>query len=350
MMNGYPKGETVNLSQSLSKEYWAPRTNAERVLMDRLVAFCWDDDCRELEILDGEVLLELCRRMNVQPIVYDLIQQYALSRIPHGPWFQTLRSEALKIAGSCAYQQHSIRTVTQAFRENGLQPILLKGPALATTVYPHQHWRTFQDIDLLIAPREWDQSVSLVESLGYASVPCLNWNYLSFEKSFHPIESLPESLSIELHSRLSNRTSLCVFDYAALAADAIRDSGDDLQAWIPHPIKHFIFVCLHRMGHHAVDRRFIWLLDMHYMVRSFGEGEWDALIQCAHQGRISQLLHRSLTDLQSVIPSPIPDRIFQALSNQPQEVTEPSAVYLRDDRSKWQDLWARWWEMHAWFK
>ena len=45
--------------------------------------------------------------------------------------------------------------------------IVLKGPALAHTVYPEPEWRPFGDLDLLVRGRDWASARSAVESLGF---------------------------------------------------------------------------------------------------------------------------------------------------------------------------------------
>ncbi len=45
--------------------------------------------------------------------------------------------------------------------------IVLKGPALAHTVYPEPEWRPFGDLDLLVRGRDWGTARGIVESLGF---------------------------------------------------------------------------------------------------------------------------------------------------------------------------------------
>ncbi len=49
----------------------------------------------------------------------------------------------------------------------GVSSIVLKGPALAHTVYPEPEWRPFGDLDLLVRGRDWASARSAVETLGF---------------------------------------------------------------------------------------------------------------------------------------------------------------------------------------
>ena len=43
--------------------------------------------------------------------------------------------------------------VSRRLEARGVRPIVLKGPALAHTLYPDPSWRAFRDLDLLVRPR-----------------------------------------------------------------------------------------------------------------------------------------------------------------------------------------------------
>jgi hypothetical protein len=49
----------------------------------------------------------------------------------------------------------------------GVEFIVLKGPALAHTVYPDPSWRFFGDLDLMVRPQQWREASALLETVGY---------------------------------------------------------------------------------------------------------------------------------------------------------------------------------------
>lgn len=52
-------------------------------------------------------------------------------------------------------------------RERGVTPILLKGPAIATWLYDDGMPRPYRDIDLLVAPAEFEKATAVLAELGY---------------------------------------------------------------------------------------------------------------------------------------------------------------------------------------
>ena len=55
---------------------------------------------------------------------------------------------------------------TELNREN-VEFVVLKGPALAHTVYPDPSWRYFGDLDLLVRGEDWERTCTLLANLGY---------------------------------------------------------------------------------------------------------------------------------------------------------------------------------------
>jgi hypothetical protein len=57
--------------------------------------------------------------------------------------------------------------VTDALARAGVRPVVLKGPALAHTLYPDPSWRPFGDIDLLVRTDQWREACDVLEELGH---------------------------------------------------------------------------------------------------------------------------------------------------------------------------------------
>jgi hypothetical protein len=60
-----------------------------------------------------------------------------------------------------------LEVVLAALTEAGLLTILLKGAALAYTLYPDPALRPMSDLDLLIHPQDLKQAVQVIQSMGY---------------------------------------------------------------------------------------------------------------------------------------------------------------------------------------
>lgn len=310
-----------------------------------VLSFLVKSDCPSLLGDHGDRILDQCKALNIQPIVYESLKADSGKDVNLSTWFQTLRVESLKIAGACSYRQQTIHRLAKALHRAGTKPILLKGPALAHTVYPHAHWRTSVDIDLLIDDSEWETANEVLLSLGYRSNPSLNWGYLSFEKSFIPSESYPEAPLVELHLRLNNRPALCVFSYQELLENAEQIAFLDEKVRIPNKMEHFVYLCVHRIGHFPEDRRFAWLMDLYFLSRTFSDQEWEQLVELADVKQVLSILRVCLEDLNHVLKLEIPDTVRRTLDKRSVDEGEESSRYLYQRYSKAHDLVNRWLEI-----
>jgi hypothetical protein len=55
----------------------------------------------------------------------------------------------------CLALERRLLQIADAFEAEGIESIVLKGPAIAHTVYPDPTWRTFSDLDVLVRTRQW---------------------------------------------------------------------------------------------------------------------------------------------------------------------------------------------------
>jgi hypothetical protein len=53
------------------------------------------------------------------------------------------------------------------FQAQDVEFVVLKGPALAHTVYPDPSWRYFGDLDILVRGEDWHRASSILEGVGY---------------------------------------------------------------------------------------------------------------------------------------------------------------------------------------
>ena len=61
--------------------------------------------------------------------------------------------------------------VVQAFRRAGIEPILLKGPAVASWLYAGDMHRSYRDTDLMVDPGVREPAFRALRSLGYGRRP-----------------------------------------------------------------------------------------------------------------------------------------------------------------------------------
>jgi len=82
---------------------------------------------------------------------------------------QPADADAARLRAAAALRIDAVTVaVVAAMREVGVEPVLLKGPTLATLLYP-EGGRTYSDCDLLVAKHDVDAATRVVATLGFAS-------------------------------------------------------------------------------------------------------------------------------------------------------------------------------------
>lgn len=82
-----------------------------------------------------------------------------------------IQAAATQTALTALAQKAETARVWDAFRDNGLDPVLLKGWPLAERLFDSAGMRHAKDIDLHVSPCELPRAVAVLEALGYAPLP-----------------------------------------------------------------------------------------------------------------------------------------------------------------------------------
>lgn len=77
-----------------------------------------------------------------------------------------LEAHRLAMLAPLAVERGLLELATE-FDAGDVEFVVLKGPALAHTVYPDPSWRYFGDLDLLVRAGDWRKASAILESLGY---------------------------------------------------------------------------------------------------------------------------------------------------------------------------------------
>ena len=71
----------------------------------------------------------------------------------------------------CLAAEQKLLHVGEAFTAEGIEYAVLKGPALAHTMYPEPCLRPFVDLDLLVRSRDYDRACAILARLGHLRRP-----------------------------------------------------------------------------------------------------------------------------------------------------------------------------------
>jgi len=147
-----------------------------------------------------------------------------------------------------------IQTVTNALNEAQIPSILLKGHALARTVYPDPALRQSSDIDLLVRPRDIPAAEDVLESLGYTSPAKIFhiYRYADHHENFFPPK---KGLRLQLHWATDDAFGLFPKEWLEDAfSRRITIRSDDLSCDTFCHADHFLYLIFHHAFQHRTLR------------------------------------------------------------------------------------------------
>lgn len=150
--------------------------------------------------------------------------------------------------------EEKIKAAFRYFRENGVEPIMIKGWAAADE-YPEKYQRFFGDIDFCVAPHDFEKSRRLVEA----------------EEG--------RKLTIDLHCGLRHLDTL---EWEDLFENSVLKMLDDERIRVLRPEDHLRVLCVHWLTDGGAEKEK--LLDIFYVLKNHqNDFDWDRCL-----GRISQ--------------------------------------------------------------
>ena len=165
------------------------------------------------------------------------------------------------------------------FEANGIKLLPFKGPILAIEAYGDPSLRKFNDLDVLVQPKQFKKAVALLTDNGWepmTSVSWLterNWN-ISRKKDIYFVDR-ERNVNLELHWKLSGSHFGLPREMNGLweRLGSIELAGTELSTLRFNDL--LIYLCLHGSRHSW--ERFGWICDIHQLIRSKETIDWDRL-------------------------------------------------------------------------
>ena len=282
--------------------------------------------------IDWASLLTSARRHNMLPLLYERLRGLG-SRIPpqvlanlKGAYYTNLlRNERLGA---------DLAELVAALGQEGVEVIVLKGGALAPTVYENPAQRPMVDLDLLVRQGQMARAGTVLEALGYHLSGSDQDHIVAFQQRFGDGSDWQRVCEGRV-TRLDLQFSLVGADWFWKAfpvmPDALWEAARplDLQgtpALQLSPEDTLIHLCLHPALHHAYVIPLIGYVDMDRVVAASEPPlSWTLLGERAERFQVRTVVYYGLQCAHQLLGTPVPDEVRGAL--------RPGAVQLRVLRS-----------------
>jgi hypothetical protein len=227
-----------------------------------------------------------------------------------------LRQAALRQAVIATLQELELRRVLGGFALAGVSPLLLKGAALAYTIYPEAALRPRGDTDLLIAGDDEARSRRALERLGYDLEPEISGRLVTSQFHYRRSDSRGIRHACDVHLKIANAQAYANrLSYDELRSEAVRLMRLDPNALAPSAVHSLLIACVHRVAHHYDTPNLLWLFDIHLLAGSLSEAEWERTCRLSDTKQLSLVVLQELARSCEAFGCTVPEKALRRLEN-----------------------------------
>jgi hypothetical protein len=194
-----------------------------------------------------------------------------------------LRREYISLVHTRAAQTLLVDSVTAeviaAFTRNGIDSILLRGPAVARRLYDANELRTYIDADVLVPSHQMADAANALATIGFT--PLASDADLNLHRPVHAREWQRGAMSVDLHQTIAGCTASTDDVWTAFAAHAEWVSIAGASSRIPDSSALALIVALHAA--HNGPRMPKPLEDLKRALHGFDDATWDEASQLAER-------------------------------------------------------------------
>jgi Uncharacterised nucleotidyltransferase len=279
-------------------------------------------------------LLETCCTEDLTSLVF-----HRLCEAPRSDWPTSLRQQLRHMARAAAavemLRKREINSVLDALGAKGIHPVLLKGTALAYSVYSNPSSRPRADTDLIVPRDQTDALCHVMETLGYAMPNACDGELLFCQFQMAKADRLGMRHAFDIHWKISTQSLFYeVLAYDELDADAVPAPALGGTARVAAPAHALLLACIHPVMHHNNIERLIWVYDIHLLASSLSITELDRFADMAAARGVAAIAAHELALARSRFATRGLDEVIDRLAAR--RGLEPSAAYLSPGR-RWHD-------------
>lgn len=277
-------------------------------------------------VLDWSIILRLAAQHGMTAMLGHILNQSCQDLLPRDihKIFQ-INLHGTKIR-NLFLTKHLIQ-VLNFLRESGIVAIPYKGPTLLQTVYGNIGMRKFNDLDLLVSPKDFTKSKTLLLANGYQHKEDFGW-----EASFYHPEL---QIEIDLHQSLVPSHFSDGITYEMLLQQCVElkflESGlENAIVSVLNSEHLFLLLCVYTVKDHCSHKlRLCQLVDAVNLIQSAPEFNWDMVRDIAQSFGFWRLVLVQLQLLRWIWPLNLPAS-FQASIVEDRSVNDlAQAIYDR---------------------
>jgi hypothetical protein len=262
--------------------------------------------------LDWRRIGEMAEREKLLPVLWNRLRGHT-GRVPP-EIADRIHAQAAVTEFRMAMTETTLQDALEVLASAGIRVLLLKGAALATTVYPSFAARPMGDVDILVQPGEARRAWNLLVSAGWR--PELAGGERFFEGHHHLVGLVDPkglNLALEVHRGMLPTPGPFQFDEAEVWRDARPVKLGTSEAWVPSDQHQLLHLCVHFAWSHmlltGIGRT---VRDVATMLER-GEIDWEGFIALARRTRAATCAYWTLAMSRTLAAARVPESVLASL-------------------------------------
>ena len=232
------------------------------------------------------------------------------------------------------FRRRELGRLLRVFAAADVPILLLKGAALAYSLYPEPWLRPREDTDLLVEGSDASRAGELLVSLGYQPALMQRGELVANQRLHVRSEASGLRHDCDLHWKIANPVSFAeLLTPAELMRGAESTSLDEVELRCPRRAHALLLACWHRASHHYDSPNLLWLYDLHLLVEGLTDADAAEVLQAARETRTTEVCARGLQLASERFKTRLPTALTDLTDLTAPSTTRRSgaAVYLRPD-------------------
>jgi hypothetical protein len=286
-------------------------------------------------------LLDFLRANWMIPFAYRKIGSLPQECHPPEAMTDEMRQAFLVSVVRSLHMERQLQEIIEAFRERDVRVLILRGPALAFSLYPDPAMRTSSDLDLLVMPKNVVQARGILEGLGYTCMAKRFEVARDFfrEECFIDQKNSGNKFPVdlhwvhwELHPFFKGSEKVEIED---LFQRAWKVETPTLTFETLHPVDYLIHSAIHLVMIHRMEMRLSWIYDTALLAQHLQvPADWQTLQERSIAWRARLPLEHCLKMAQVWAGLELPDG-FEDFSTWPRPSEDEADVWADTMNHHW---------------
>ena len=222
--------------------------------------------------------------------------------------YEQLRSLYRQISILNLWYTLELQHVLAALADAQIRVMVLKGAEIATSLYPRPELRPFNDIDLMVQPKDLAAAIAILEKLGYHYHQEYRFEAISRRRAafVYVKEVLAGHLAFEIHTSPHCNEMGVSFDTAQIWQRARSIIVADMSAYGMGLEDLLLYLCWHYRSHEF--GRLIWLYDIALLLLRYADQlDWALVHRLAREQGLLATVYYSVHWCQQLFHIALPE-------------------------------------------